>query len=116
MTDTEIFKTGDKVKVTKISATENPLYRTARNGEWKEGQHNPGIVPPVNYINEGIIYLPPQVGKKFNMYRTKRGDLEAAGYFATSEVTEIEEIDTGCIVYTENSVYKMELLERKDLE
>ena len=105
-----MFSYGDKVRVTKIAIVENPIYRTAEPGEWQEGRYNPDIVPPIQYTNEGIIFSPPEKDKPFKMFRTKRGNVEADGYFATSIITFIEETEEGYLLYTENSVYKMEYL------
>lgn len=105
-----MFNPRDRVRVTKVAESDNPIFRTAKTNEWKEGDYNPGLVPPVKYTNEGIIWVPPEIGKPFKMFRTKRGNIEANDYFATSVVTFIEETEEGYFLYTENSVYKMEYL------
>lgn len=105
-----MLKYGDKVRVTKIAESTNPIFKTAEKDEWKEGKQNTNLTPPIEYTNEGIIWVPPEQGKSFKMFRTKRGNLEASGYFATSTVISIKETDHGCLLYTENSVYQVEYL------
>jgi len=102
------LKFKDIVKITKVGTTKDPMYKTAIKGEWKSGEVNNGITPPLKYTNEGIIHIPPKEGKNFSMFRTKRGSIKTNGHFMTSIVQQIKETVDGCVIYTDNSVYRIE--------
>jgi hypothetical protein len=82
------------IKLTKIEALEGRPIDNVTEG----------------YVIEGFVGSFPAVGKSFSVLRTKRNDVERIGLFQTSPITEIEMINTGYLIQTQNSRYHMEII------
>lgn len=82
------------IKLTKIEALEGRPIDNVTEG----------------YVIEGFMGSFPAVGKSFSVLRTKRNDVERIGLFQTSPITEIEMINTGYLIQTQNSRYHMEII------
>lgn len=98
-----------KIRLTKLSAVENPLFPTLN---WSE--YTPGLgpndrigSPPTNYYVEGELWNGVEIGKSINLTRTNRNGVECWGLFATSQVVKVEDDK----IFTKNSVYSIEYLD-----
>ena len=95
-----------KVKITKISATSNPLHPTPLQEDYKVGIINKDVSLPNEYCIEGYLEHDIVVGENVVVNRTKRNNVECSGLFATSVVTAI----THNSFDTLNSKYLVEYL------
>lgn len=99
-----------KVKLTKIAInkdSEAPQSKTIeeyRNGKWDKS-------PPVDYWLLGELLEEIEVGKPLRISRWNRNGLEALGMFHSTPVVTLHEHNSDTYITTNNSVYKMELLE-----
>lgn len=85
---------GDKVRFTKIETF------------LKESDFD---ILPLFYTNEGVLLMKIRIGDGIFMARSKRNGIEIPGIFKTSAVKKIE----GELIYTTNSVWKIEILEKE---
>ena len=106
----------DYVKVTKIDASANATFRSAKMEEWIAGAMNDGLGLPMEYVVKGIIIKSPVVGERFEFYRTERMGVEALGVFTTSVVKQIDDTEDHILVHTENSTYKVEKIDADEKE
>lgn len=102
-----------KIRLTKLNSVENPRMPTL---EWDEYIPGRGPTeregsPPVDYMVEGHFLFPeldqPKVGQTISFLRTNRNGEEVFGLFSTTMVMKIE----GDLIYTKNSVYRLENLD-----
>ena len=96
-----------KVKLTKISATENPKYPTPDSKSYEYGQLNEKVSIPNDYWVIGELINPIKVGTCVCVARENRNGVQAEGLFRTSTVKCIGEN----IFETANSKYKVEYLD-----
>jgi hypothetical protein len=95
------------IKLTKISAVENPEYKTPSFDEYnRKKDTNERMSIPVEYTVEGYLKEDVEVGEHVVIERIKRNGLKCFGIMTTSPVTEIT--DDG--FKTLNSIYKLELI------
>lgn len=94
-----------KIRLTKISECENPLFQSADHNFNGDGE---GIVTQkslaINYMLEGYLLGEIVLNQPIRMFRTMRNNVETPGLFVSSMV---QEIDKDKIV-TLNSIYKLE--------
>ena len=99
-----------KIKLTKLSASANPLYPTPESGDYIPGKDNGEVSLPVDYEMIGTIEKIPEVGEYLFGYRTHRNGVECPGVFRTSAI-EAKRGWTGIYhIETKNSVYRLEIL------
>lgn len=98
----------DFVKVTKVGVTLDAVFRSATMEEWVPGGVNDELGLPQEYSIEGAVTALPVVGKRFEVFRSKRMGVQALGLFITSVVKRVEDSEDHMLVHTENSVYKVE--------
>jgi hypothetical protein len=108
------LRNSDIIQIVKVGVAERPFYPTAKNEEWEPGGWNQDKSPPISYMSEGIVLSPPEVGTSFIFARTKRNNVECHGIFQTSKVLKIVETEYGIDIHTENSVYAVRVLERRE--
>ena len=96
-----------KVKITKISASENPIFPTPNYNEYIQGSDNGNVSLPTEYWLEGYLMNEPTVGASVLVNRTSRNGVVCGGCFFTSKVTKLTDIG----FETENSVYRVDVLE-----
>ena len=106
------FKGEPNVRIIKQAAVEDPDVRTPNSDEYIPGGGiaNSGISLPVDYTMEGRLDMEIEVGKRVEMIRTKRNDVEMTGVFSSSPVTKIIPKDGGLEFHTLNSIYHLEWL------
>ena len=93
------------VKLTKISAVENPEVKTPSFDEYdRKRDTNEKMSLPVEYTVEGYLTDDIEVGEHVVVQRVLRNGLKCFGMMTTSLVTEIT--DNG--FKTLNSIYKLE--------
>ena len=63
------------------------------------------------YMVEGFLIEEPKVGYPLSVLRTNRNGVHRLGVFETSEIKNIELSANYSILYTRNSVYKIEYME-----
>lgn len=80
-----------KVKITKVSSVESPLFPTPNMSEYKLGEINESVSLPVEYTIEGELIGEIEVGFPVTVSRTKRNEVVCAGLFQTSSVVSISE-------------------------
>ena len=98
------------VKVSKLSAVEQPEVETSSQEEWCS--HSPQYnnkTPYIGYWIIGELINLPEVGCQLRIYRRIRNDVEIPGYFITSKINNIEERKDCLIISTDNSIYKLEV-------
>ncbi len=95
-----------KVRVTKISASTEPLYPMQALNEHMHGQVNSGFTLPVEYYVEGVMDKAPIVGESFHMLRHSRNNIQSQGVFITSKVIKVNEDG----FETLNSIYRLDYL------
>ena len=93
-----------KTRITKMAEVGNALYRTVKKEEWKDGQENLLMSPPVSHTWLGELVYPIQVDGCIHMKREERNGVKALGFFRSSIVTKWD----GRIAETMNSVYIVE--------
>jgi hypothetical protein len=97
-----------KVRIKKLSPTENPDYPSANKESYKCGSTPVEEVSVfVDYEVEGYISERLTVGSCIYMHRTSRNGVEVGGVFQTSPITKV--VDGG--FHTRNSVYEIEVLQ-----
>jgi hypothetical protein len=64
------------------------------------------------YVVEGFTFGTPEVGERLSLLRTIRNSDEVIGRFSTTPVTKVETKEDHDLVYTENSIYKLEVVEK----
>lgn len=89
---------GDKVKFTK---------QTAYHSKEKDPLNQ---ALPIDYENEGVLMSQIRPNICIVMERSKRNGIEVPGIFQTSKIKKIE----GDLIYTENSVWKIEVLKKAE--
>ena len=111
-----MLKAGTTVRVSKISPSTAPIFRTAEEIEWKSGEHNKGITLPINYTVEGVLVQDLGLHNNLTLARTKRNSVEAMGIFQTSRIQSIEYSNKTNLytVETENSVYVISILKEAE--
>lgn len=95
-----------KVKLNKVSASENPVCLPGHWNTYQAGELNSGVSLPVDYEIIGTIERPPMVGQSVRVRRTNRNGVEVLGEFESTEVVEL----TADGFKTLNSVYRMVVL------
>ena len=104
-----------KVKITKIGESKNPNFRAADWKQFEAGKDNPGVSLPVDYTIEGYILGEIKEGYPLTVARTKRNDVEINGTFISSKLKDISgDLIKGYLVSTENSLYRIEILEKSE--
>lgn len=101
-----------KVKITKLGSVENPVVPTPNFNEYKQGENNGNVSLPTEYWLEGYLLNEPTVGSSVLVQRTCRNGIECSGSFFTSKVTKIT--DNG--FETQNSVYRVDVLEKENID
>ena len=94
------------VRISKLSAVDNPECVTPSMEEYEVGKHNGEVSIPVDYWLEGYLVAEPTVGKSVVVQREVRCGVKMGGIFSSSLVTEITE--TG--FKTLNSIYNLEYI------
>lgn len=94
------------IRFTKLSAADKAKYPTAKEGEYKYGEVNKNVSPPVDYWVEGYLIRNILIGESVLIDRRVRNGVKVAGLFQSSTVKSIE----GNLIKTNNSVYKIEYL------
>ena len=102
-----------KIKLTKINIANNPKVETATLEEYKFGEINEKSIP-LEYEIVGEVGSMPKVGFVFSGIRTIRNGIEMPGIFQLTRIKEITEEEGKYILKTQNSVYKMEILEKDE--
>ena len=95
-----------KIRLTKISKSENPRYHTPNAEDYVSGVDNGEVSLPIDYWVEGTMLCEPEVGKCLIVDRTIRNGHAIRGIMRTSRIQKITE--NGFETY--NSVYKLERL------
>jgi len=90
-----------KTRITKIDAAKDARYRTATNEEYKPGQFNGLVAPPIEYTVLGVLASPVEVGFPILLDREERNGVKVDGAFMSSRVLEFD----GKVAKTLNSVY-----------
>jgi hypothetical protein len=98
------------IKITKLAATDHPVFPTAKKEEYKEGQDNGKVSLPVDYYMIGSLVLPIEVGKPILLLRGSRNGIACLGMFSSSLVLKFD----GHIAETMNSKYVIEPLTEED--
>jgi hypothetical protein len=80
-----------KVKITKVSSVESPLFPTPNMSEYKLGEINENVSLPVEYTVEGELVGETTIGLPVTVNRTKRNEVICAGLFQTSAVVSVSE-------------------------
>jgi len=94
------------VKISKLSASDNPEFPTPNFENYEAGKCNGNVSIPINYWLEGYLISEPEVGKPVVVDREVRCGVKMGGIFTSSVVTEVT--DTG--FKTLNSVYNLEYI------
>lgn len=107
------FKTGDKVKITKLAEAEQALAETARSiDEYRKTLFDKyGFSPPVDYWVEGVLSSDLSVGETLTMNRSNRNGIIVDGLFSTTQITDhidSEVLGNYSLFKTRNSIYKIE--------
>lgn len=95
------------VRISKISASEDPKCLTPSLDEYDLLKDEAHISLPIEYWIEGYLFDLPIVGKPVVVEREVRNGVKALGVFVTSAVVKVTE--TG--FETQNSIYKLEILQ-----
>lgn len=95
-----------KVKLTKVSTSENPVCQPGNWDVYKLGELNSGVSLPVDYEIIGTMEAPPMIGQRVRVRRTNRNGLEGPGEYESTQVVELTEEG----FKTLNSVYRMVVL------
>lgn len=96
-----------KIKITKLSASEAPLYPTPEKEKYIPGQFNGLVSLPIEYSIEGTLCYPIKVGERVIVNRTKRNNINCDGIFGSSKVVSFDEKT----FTTTNSIYKYEYID-----
>lgn len=99
------MKEGDKVKITKISKSNDPKFDTSSWDQYILGDLNK-LSPPIDYWLTGSLMSIPAVGQQVTVFRDSRNGVAFLGHFASSEV---KKVGDGWFE-TQNSIYKIELI------
>ena len=94
------------IKLTKLSAVENPNCPTPSKEDYNCGQNNGDVSLFNGYTIVGEILEPPKEGESLRVLRQERNGVKLLGVTRTSMIQKIE----GNKLYTENSVYEIEYL------
>ena len=98
------MKAGKRVKITKLSPTENPNHPTPNKEDYIYGQDN-GYNSLFNgYTLTGTLLFDISVNFAMVVERDSRNNIPIAGVFRSSVVKKVE----GNKAYTTNSVYVIE--------
>jgi hypothetical protein len=100
---------GSLVRITKLRVTPNALFAPSTRGEYVPGGDNPGVSLPVDYVNEGILLRPPELGERVLVLRLVRDGDRAPGAFQSGPIVEMSTDE----FTTLNSVYRIELLAQR---
>lgn len=92
------------VKVKKIAIADNPQCETAIWEDYKPGEDNGNVSPPVEYTIEGYLLEDLKVGNALAVDRRMRNGVAMSGLFRTSVITQI----INNLVVTQNSKYLVE--------
>jgi len=92
------------VRLTKLKPVENPLIPTPLAEDYVSGQDNGAVSLPIDYWVTGTLHEDPQVGLPIRVRRDCRNGEWIDGTLTTSPVQRID----GDMIYTANSVYKLE--------
>ena len=89
----------DLVKITKIEAFDGERLREIEEGDWAIG----------------VVAIPPNVGDRFEIWRFKNNRYNGLrlGKFTTSPVKEIIAHELGTVIFTQNSKYFVEKLNKE---
>jgi len=104
------MNTNPKVRLTKLSAVENPLVPSGKVESYKAGQDNGAISLPIEYTVEGTLIGNIVVGQPLKIHRTKRNNVEAEGLTCTTPIVKTAEEGNKCTIHTANSVYLLEAI------
>lgn len=99
------MKEGDKVKITKISKSNDPKFDTSSWDQYILGDLNK-LSPPVDYWLTGSLMSAPAIGQKVAVFRDSRNGIKALGHFVSSEVKSFGDK----WFETQNSIYRIELI------
>ena len=94
------------VKITKLSASEDPVCQTPSEHEYQTLKDQAIISLPVDYWVEGYLLQEPEVDKPVVVEREIRNGIKVSGLFTTSLVVEV--LEDG--FKTLNSVYKLKYI------
>jgi hypothetical protein len=94
------------VKISKISASDDPKYPTPSCEDYEGLKEVASLSLPVAYWVEGYLSQGPEIGKSVVVEREVRNGIKAMGTFLTSPVVKV----TPEGFETLNSVYKLEVL------
>ena len=97
------IKAGTFVRITKISASDNPVTDPSPWNGWKIGGCNL-LSLPVLYEMRGFLLAPIQVGMPIQLYRTHRNGVAADGWFTSTIICAVRDHIT---VETFNSNYQI---------
>lgn len=92
------------VRLTKLKAVENPVAPTPLAKDYVSGRDNGMVSLPIDYWVTGTLYEDPQIGLPIKVRRDCRNGEWIDGTMTTSRVQRID----GDMIYTSNSIYKME--------
>jgi hypothetical protein len=96
-----------RIKLTKIKASENPEYRTPHWNGYKHGVVNKDTSIPIDYWVEGYLINLLKIGESALIERTIRNGEKVYGFMSTSKIIKIN----GDVFETLNSFYKIEYLD-----
>lgn len=100
-----------KIQLTKINKVENARFPTPDKCDYIPGIDNRNVSLPIDYEIIGHIDSIPVVGDIISGIRTHRNGEEVPGYFETSKITEMTELDDNTFTFnTQNSIYKLVVL------
>ncbi len=99
---------GNLVAITKIRAAQSPMVLPGSWSEWEQGARGNLGSLPVDYELRGVLLEPIRVGGQFRLLRIWRNGVSADGIFVS---TRIEAIEGSELVITQNSVYRVSLLQ-----
>ena len=98
------------IKLTKVSESANPDFKSAQWDHFICGVENPGVSLPIDYWIEGELLSEVTIGKPLTIARTTRNGIKNIGIFYSSVIQRITEISGKKIISTRNSIYALESL------
>lgn len=99
------------VKVTKITESAAPDFKSAKWENFVPGKDNGNVSLPLDYEIKGRLVYPVRVGDTIFVKRTERNGVKSDGAFVSSVVKGIKEGKKHTLVTTRNSVYILENLD-----
>lgn len=99
------------VRLKKIKALEDPAVPTSENRSLQADElAASGESPWVDYEIEGLLSKRVQTGERLTILRLCRNDIHVVGVFSTSLVQSIVRAEDHQLIFTKNSIYKLENL------